>query len=66
MFDNKPFVIKPWTPEMSKDKGSLSFMPVWIKLPKLKMEYWAVGSLRKIAGIVGKVIKIDNATQHKT
>ena len=34
-FDNKPFVIKPCTPEMSMDKDSLSSMPVWIQLPKL-------------------------------
>ena len=28
LFDNKPFVIKPWTPEMSTDKTSLSSMPI--------------------------------------
>ena len=35
LFDNKPFVIKPWTLEMSTNKSSLSSMPVWIQLPKL-------------------------------
>ncbi|CAO2830747.1 unnamed protein product [Amaranthus hypochondriacus] len=40
LFDNKPFIIKPWRPEMPTDKSSLSTMPVWIQLPKLKMEYW--------------------------
>lgn len=54
-------MIKLWTSEMSTDKESLSTMPVWIRLPKLKVEYMGEGSLRKIAGIVGKVIKLDNA-----
>src|SRR5687767_10789486 len=66
LFDNKPFVIKPWTPEMSMDKDSLSSIPVWIQLPKLKVKYKSEGSLKKIAGIVGKVIKIDNVTHLKT
>ena len=30
LFDNKPFVIKPWTPEMLTDKNSLSSILVWI------------------------------------
>ena len=65
LFDNKLFVIKPWTPEMSTDKSSLSSMPVWIQLSKLKVEYRSDRSLRKIAGMVGNVIKVDNATRQK-
>ena len=65
LFNNKPFVIKPWTPEMSTDKSSLSSMPVWIQLSKLKVEYRSDRSLRKIAGMVGNVIKVDNATRQK-
>lgn len=65
LFDNKPFVIKSWTPKMSTDKNSLSSMPVWIQLPKLKAEYRSEASLKKIADIVAKVIKIDNATRKK-
>ena len=41
-------------------------MPIWIQLPKLKVEYKSEGSLKKIAGIVGNVIKLDNATRQKT
>ena len=63
LFDNKPFGIKPWTLKMSTDKDSLSVMPVWIQQPKLKVEYRSKGSFKKIAGIVGKIIKIDNATR---
>lgn len=50
---------------MPIDKNSLSTMPVWIQLPKLKMEYWGEKSLRKIAGLVGNVIKLDKATSQK-
>ena len=65
LFDNKPFVIKPWKPEMSIEKSCLSSMPVWIQLPKLKIEYRSECSLKKIAGLVGNVIKLDSATQQK-
>ena len=47
LFDNKPFVIKLWTPEMPTDKSSIATMPIWIKLPKLKVEYWGKTSLKK-------------------
>ncbi|CAO2826190.1 unnamed protein product [Amaranthus hypochondriacus] len=50
---------------MSTDKNNLSSMPVWIQLPKLKVEYRSESSLRKIARIVGNVIKLDNATRQK-
>lgn len=39
LFDNKPFIIKPWKPEMPTDNKSLSTLTVRIQLPKLKMEY---------------------------
>ena len=65
LFDNKSFVNKPWTPEMSTDKNSQSSMPVWIQLPKLKVEYRNEGSLKKITGILGKIIKINNVTRQK-
>ena len=38
LFDNKPLVIKPWKPEMSTDKNSLSSMPVWIQLQQLPIK----------------------------
>lgn len=66
LFDNKRFITKPWKPEMLTDKNSLSTMPVWIQLPKLKMEYWGGKSLKKIAGLVMNFIKLDKATSQKT
>lgn len=63
LFDNKLFVIKPWTPKMSTDKHILSSTPIWIQQPKWKVEYRSEGSFKKIAGIVGKVIKNYYATR---
>lgn len=66
MFDNKRFVIKPWTPEMQTNKTSLSCMPIWIQLPKLKVEYRKESSPMKISDIVGNIIKVDSATPQKS
>lgn len=47
------------------DKDDVSNVPIWIKLPQLPFKYWGERSLFKIAGMVGKVIKMDQATKEK-
>ncbi|XP_074277799.1 uncharacterized protein LOC141601417 [Silene latifolia] len=50
MFDNKPLIVKPWTENIDLLKED-------VKLGKC---------IPKIAGLVGKFIKADNATEEKT
>lgn len=66
LFDKKPFIVKPWSPYMSYEKASLTSVPVWVKLPALNIRYWSENVLRQIAGYLGVVLKIDNATITKT
>ena len=47
---------------MSYDKKDLSYVPVWIRFPKLDVAYWGESCLRKLGGIIGTVIWVDNAT----
>ncbi|XP_057530832.1 uncharacterized protein LOC130809184 [Amaranthus tricolor] len=50
---------------MSLEKEALSTIPIWVHLPALPMEYWGERCIRKIAGLLGNVLKIDNATKNK-
>ena len=43
----------------------MSTTPIWVQLPALPMEYWGERCIRKIAGQLGNVLKIDNATMNK-
>ena len=62
LFDKKPFLVKPWKQNMSYDKNDLAFVPVWVRFHKLDVVYWGESSLRKTGGILGEVLRIDNAT----
>ena len=41
LFDKKRFIVKPWCPNISYEKSSLTSVPVWVKLPTLDVMYWS-------------------------
>ena len=65
LFDKKSFIIKPWKVKISLEKEDLSTIPIWVHLPALAMQYWGERCIRKIAGLLGNVLKLDNATKNK-
>ncbi|XP_057249289.1 uncharacterized protein LOC130590763 [Beta vulgaris subsp. vulgaris] len=62
-FDQKPLIVKLWDPDMDVDKNMVKMVPIWVKLPGLPFKYWGEKSLFKIVGQMGKVIRMDDATQ---
>lgn len=38
-FDNKPFIVKDWNPDMNFSKKELRTVPIWIRLPGLDFKY---------------------------
>ena len=66
LFDKKPFIVKPWYPNISYEKSSLASIPVWVKLPNLDVIYWTENILKQIVGYLGNVLKVDNATLTKS
>ena len=65
VFDSNPVIVKPWTADSNFTKDPVKLVPIWIKLHGLEVKYWGEKSLKKIAGLVGTVIKVDQATQHR-
>ncbi|XP_074291149.1 uncharacterized protein LOC141617918 [Silene latifolia] len=65
MFDNKPVIVKEWSPNAELIKHDISVVPIWMKLYGLDIKFWGSVCLQKICGLVGKLIKCDDATTHK-
>lgn len=65
MFDKKPVVVKPWSPDMDMKKEADELIPVWVRFNELDIKYWGQASITKLASIVGKPLKADRATIQK-
>ncbi|KAK9756465.1 hypothetical protein RND81_01G099700 [Saponaria officinalis] len=65
LFDGKPVVVKPWSPDESLDKEMVQTVPTWVRLHDLDLKFWGEGCLWKIASLIGDPIKLDDATSLK-
>ncbi|XP_074300630.1 uncharacterized protein LOC141631922 [Silene latifolia] len=65
LFDNKPLIVRPWSPEIELVKHEVKSVPVWIRLLNLPLKFWGKG-IAHISGLVGKFIKCDIATEERT
>eukprot|EP00252_Welwitschia_mirabilis_P015752 TRINITY_DN3492_c0_g1_i2.p1 TRINITY_DN3492_c0_g1~~TRINITY_DN3492_c0_g1_i2.p1 ORF type:complete len:170 (-),score=3.86 TRINITY_DN3492_c0_g1_i2:672-1181(-) len=61
-FDNRPLILKPWTPATVLETDRISKFPIWVKLPCFKLHLWSVKILSKIASVIGKRICTDGIT----
>ncbi|XP_074288589.1 uncharacterized protein LOC141613746 [Silene latifolia] len=66
IFDNKPVIVKEWTPDSELIKHDVKLIPIWMKLHGLDIKFWGTECLRKICGLVGKMMRCDEATSHRT
>ncbi|XP_074267042.1 uncharacterized protein LOC141590344 [Silene latifolia] len=65
MFDNKPLIVRSWTEESEITKEEVKVVPAWIRICDLPLRFWGK-CLPRIAGLVGKFVKADQATAEKT
>ncbi|KAL9224996.1 hypothetical protein vseg_000970 [Gypsophila vaccaria] len=65
-FDNKPLILKVWSPELPLTKQVVSSVPVWIRLRGLDLKYWGDNCLRKFTGEVGEFVRQDVYTRDKS
>ncbi|XP_074298734.1 uncharacterized protein LOC141629661 [Silene latifolia] len=63
-FDNKPFVVKPWSINAPVIRAKVDIVPVWVRFYNLDLKFWGA-ALAKIAGLVGKPVCSDNVTKEK-
>ncbi|XP_074291683.1 uncharacterized protein LOC141618468 [Silene latifolia] len=66
LFDNKPVIIKEWTPDAVLIKHDVQKVPVWMKLHGLEVKFWGNTCLRKLSEEVGRYIMCDDATANRS
>ncbi|XP_074266808.1 uncharacterized protein LOC141590095 [Silene latifolia] len=65
LFDNKPLIVRPWDEGVALEKEDIKEVPVWVKIFNLPLKFWGK-CLPRIARIMGKFVRCDDATQGKT
>uniref|UniRef100_A0A6N2K7N6 DUF4283 domain-containing protein n=1 Tax=Salix viminalis TaxID=40686 RepID=A0A6N2K7N6_SALVM len=61
-YGSKPFILKPWSRDMSLEIKELKSAPIWIKLPNLRLHLWSPEALSKIVSLVGRPLFADTVT----
>ncbi|KAK1297672.1 hypothetical protein QJS10_CPB15g01199 [Acorus calamus] len=64
--DNRPFVLKKWSPSVRMEQERLTSIPIWVKFPNLPLHFWSKECLGKIASTVGTPLFMDSTTQRAT
>ncbi|XP_070039122.1 uncharacterized protein [Nicotiana tomentosiformis] len=60
--NNRPLILKPWTPEFDLNDEFLTEIPLWVSFPKLPMSYWSCNSLSRIASEIDIPLHADECT----
>ncbi|CAI9108452.1 OLC1v1008041C1 [Oldenlandia corymbosa var. corymbosa] len=63
--DSKPLIVKDWSVEAGFKMEDVLKVPIWIKLPGLKLRYWNPKTLSRLASTIGKPLKMDELTANK-
>ncbi|XP_062074986.1 uncharacterized protein LOC133778993 [Humulus lupulus] len=64
-FDQKPVVLRPWTPDMDSVRMVKS-VPVWIRLNGLGLQYWGKNNLSAMVSTIGRPVMVDKVTQSRS
>lgn len=65
IFD-KALVPKRYEPDMALGKGLFRSCPVWVRFPRLGLQFWTPQIVGKLASKLGKTLLADSHTIHKT
>ncbi|XP_074266623.1 uncharacterized protein LOC141589901 [Silene latifolia] len=63
-FDNKPFIIRDWQPDVKCVKDKPDLVRIWVRLYNLDLKFWGK-ALPKIVSMIGIPINPDRATEKK-
>ena len=58
--------IKPWEPYFIASEAKLTLVAVWVRLPKLPIEFYDASVLCKIGSVIGPFLCIDSYTASET
>lgn len=58
----KPLVLRPWTINSKFEKDKLLTIPIWVKFPKLALQFWSPTLIDRVASTLGTPLYMDEAT----
>ena len=58
----KPLALWPWSIDSKFKKEKLTSIPIWVKLPKLRLHYWSPSLIGRAASTLGIPLCMDEAT----
>ncbi|XP_062098929.1 uncharacterized protein LOC133804790 [Humulus lupulus] len=64
-FDRKPVLLRPWSTDLDKMR-LVKYVPVWIRLPDLGLQYWGLKSSSALISTIGKPMMMDKVTKDKS
>ncbi|XP_070042176.1 uncharacterized protein LOC142169194 [Nicotiana tabacum] len=64
--NNRPIILKPWTPDFDFNEEFPTEIPLWVQFPKLPMNCWGHDSLSTMASAIRTLIYADECTANKT
>lgn len=61
-FFGYPLILRPWTAEMDLENLSVTKMPVWVRFPRLHLNFWNPEAITMISSFLGTPLATDKFT----
>ncbi|KAG5620619.1 hypothetical protein H5410_005837 [Solanum commersonii] len=62
LLNNRPIIVKVWSPEFDFNKEVLQTVPIWVKYPNLPLSCWSMDSLSRISSGLEEPLYADECT----
>ncbi|KAK6782209.1 hypothetical protein RDI58_020005 [Solanum bulbocastanum] len=64
--NNRPIILKQWSPNFDFGSEFLTEIPLWVTFPKLLLNCWGIEFLSRIASAIGVPLFADECTTKQT
>ncbi|KAF5187581.1 Rna exonuclease [Thalictrum thalictroides] len=61
----KLFIIRSWTREIEENRGSITTIPIWVKMFNVPKHLWSAKGFSFLASSIGKPVCMDKVTERK-
>ncbi|XP_074302949.1 uncharacterized protein LOC141637289 [Silene latifolia] len=65
LFENKPIIVRPWSPSIPLTKAKVDVVSVWVRLLDLPLKFWG-NCIPRISGLIGDYVRYDGPTEEHT
>ncbi|XP_071721979.1 uncharacterized protein [Rutidosis leptorrhynchoides] len=65
-FNRRLLLLMEWQPSMEFKLIEVTLIPIWVKLPKLPLVFWAPKLLSRVGSVLSKLLMIDQCTMKQT